>query len=259
MDAALPPWMAVLRAAAQKYIQPADIEEIVRNQVTAAKAGDKAAMKFVFEQVLGGAALKGATFVQNVYEAGSVTAVAPRALPRSAGPAGRAGPAAAAAAETGDDPGGGEDDADDEDEDAGEPPGEEAIPQAGRHVPVLAIPAECKLPKDLGSTIGGVCRVCGCTDDRACQQGDGQPCAWVNGATDLCTACAERAEALLASPAGKPGAVEKGVRAAIAAEDNPNVVALALGCIARGQTGMGWRRMLLERRRDQLAGGRAKP
>jgi hypothetical protein len=255
MDAALPPWMAALRAAAQKYIQPADIEEIVRNQVTAAKGGDKAAMKFVFEQVLGGAALKGATFVQNVYEAGSVTQVAPRALPRPTRAVGTAAPAAPGPVETDDDPGGDDDD-DDEDaaDDASDPP---PVPQAGRHVPVLAIPPTCKLPNDRGGAIGGICRVCGCTDDHACQCADGQPCGWTNGATDLCTACAERAEALLASPPGKPGVVEKAIRATIAAEDSANVVALALSCIAGNQTGMGWRRTMLERRAAQLAGGRA--
>lgn len=36
------------------------------------------------------------------------------------------------------------------------------------------------------------CRVCGCTDDRACFGG----CAWVGLADDLCTACAPTAVSL---------------------------------------------------------------
>jgi hypothetical protein len=33
------------------------------------------------------------------------------------------------------------------------------------------------------------CRLCGCTDDRACVGADGNPCHWVWD--DLCSACAE--------------------------------------------------------------------
>lgn len=33
------------------------------------------------------------------------------------------------------------------------------------------------------------CRVCGCTDDRACMTGDG-PCFWIGDRDDLCSACA---------------------------------------------------------------------
>ncbi len=32
------------------------------------------------------------------------------------------------------------------------------------------------------------CRVCGCTNDNACLDDDGEPCAWVEG-EDLCTRC----------------------------------------------------------------------
>lgn len=35
------------------------------------------------------------------------------------------------------------------------------------------------------------CRVCGCTDERACVGADGRPCHWV--AADLCSACVEQA------------------------------------------------------------------
>lgn len=60
----VPAWMAKLRAAAQKHITENDIEAIVAKQVEKAKDGDQAALKFVFDQVLGGASFKGATFVQ---------------------------------------------------------------------------------------------------------------------------------------------------------------------------------------------------
>lgn len=61
----MPPWMAMMRAAAMKAVNEEDIEAIVRKQVEKAKAGDQQALKFVFDHVLGGQQLKGATFVQN--------------------------------------------------------------------------------------------------------------------------------------------------------------------------------------------------
>jgi hypothetical protein len=60
----MPPWMAKMRAAVCDIITPGDIEEIVKNQVARAKSGDPAAIKFVFDQLLGGG-MKGATFIQN--------------------------------------------------------------------------------------------------------------------------------------------------------------------------------------------------
>src|SRR5690349_8466779 len=65
----LPPWVAKMREAAMNSITEADIKEIVQAQVKRAKEGNAAALKFVFEQVLGGAQLQGATFVQNNYAA----------------------------------------------------------------------------------------------------------------------------------------------------------------------------------------------
>ncbi len=62
---AIPEWMKKMRDAAQACIGENDIKEIVENQVKRAKEGDQHAIKFVFDQVLGGAAFKGATFVQN--------------------------------------------------------------------------------------------------------------------------------------------------------------------------------------------------
>lgn len=66
--AGLPPWMAKLRTAVSDLVTEQDVKEIVQAQVTRAKAGDASAIKFVFDQLLGGAALKGATFVQNNYQ-----------------------------------------------------------------------------------------------------------------------------------------------------------------------------------------------
>ena len=62
-----------MRRAAREAIKREDIEQIVRNQVQRAKEGDPKAIEFVFGQVLGGNELKGATFVQNVFESGSQT------------------------------------------------------------------------------------------------------------------------------------------------------------------------------------------
>lgn len=66
-EVALPSWITSLRAAAMKTVQQEDVEEIIRNQVKRAKDGDKNAIQFVFQQLLGGAYIKGATFVQNNY------------------------------------------------------------------------------------------------------------------------------------------------------------------------------------------------
>ena len=41
------------------------MEAIIANQVKAAKEGNKDAIKFVFEQLLGGSHMRGATFIQN--------------------------------------------------------------------------------------------------------------------------------------------------------------------------------------------------
>lgn len=62
----LPPWMARMRQAAVDSITETDVKEIVQSQVAKAKQGDPAAIKFVFDQLLGGG-MKGATFIQNNY------------------------------------------------------------------------------------------------------------------------------------------------------------------------------------------------
>jgi hypothetical protein len=59
-------WIQAMRNAAQGALKQEDVEAIVANQVAKAKQGDQAAIKFVFDQLLGGP-MKGATFVQNVY------------------------------------------------------------------------------------------------------------------------------------------------------------------------------------------------
>lgn len=66
----LPPWMLALRTAAQQSITAEDITQIVKKQVERAKSGDERAIRFVFDYVLGGSGMKGATFVQNNFPAG---------------------------------------------------------------------------------------------------------------------------------------------------------------------------------------------
>ena len=61
----VPEWMQKMRDAARAVITQADVEAIVAKQVERAKGGDAGAIKFVFDQVLGGAAFKGATIIQN--------------------------------------------------------------------------------------------------------------------------------------------------------------------------------------------------
>ena len=63
----LPPWLDLMRKAAMEEITVADVKDIIRSQVKLAKTGNPQATKFIFEQVLGGSVMKGATFVQNVF------------------------------------------------------------------------------------------------------------------------------------------------------------------------------------------------
>lgn len=68
----MPAWVIRMREAAQKCIKETDIQEMVQAQVVLAKKGNPAALRFVFEQVLGGGSLKGMTLVQeNHYAADS--------------------------------------------------------------------------------------------------------------------------------------------------------------------------------------------
>lgn len=61
----LPPWLAAMRRAAMEGVTEKDVTDIVAHQIALAKKGDHKAIKFVFDQVLGGNQLKGATFIQN--------------------------------------------------------------------------------------------------------------------------------------------------------------------------------------------------
>lgn len=63
----LPPWLAAMRQAAMEAVQVEDVKAIVEKQIELAKQGDHKAMKFVFEQVLGGNQMKGMTLIQNNY------------------------------------------------------------------------------------------------------------------------------------------------------------------------------------------------
>lgn len=60
-------------------------------------------------------------------------------------------------------------------------------------------PAEPGREPDIQDTLGEefgtsrrCCRMCGCTDERACVDEDGIPCAWAE--PDLCTSCVESFE-----------------------------------------------------------------
>lgn len=81
----LPPWMAKMRQAMADLVKEDDIKEIVQKQIERAKAGDQNAIKFVFGQLLGGEAFKGATFIQNnnYGEGGGAPAAPTAALPGS--------------------------------------------------------------------------------------------------------------------------------------------------------------------------------
>jgi len=63
----LPPWLQAMRNVIQESISAEDVSEMVKNQVVAAKKGDAKALRFVFDHVLGGKSMQGATYVQNNY------------------------------------------------------------------------------------------------------------------------------------------------------------------------------------------------
>ncbi len=63
--ATLPNWMMAMRQAAMDAISEKDVKAIVRSQIDKAKQGDRNALRFVFDYVLGGQQMRGATFVQN--------------------------------------------------------------------------------------------------------------------------------------------------------------------------------------------------
>lgn len=83
----------------------------------------------------------------------------------------------------------------------------------------------------------GSCRVCGCTEDRACPGG----CWWVF--PELCNRCADRVEALLVGVKSRMADFQQ----VLAAEDSPNVLALALHN-ACGD----WRRAAISNRLDEV-------
>jgi len=60
-----------MREMSQKHLTEDVVESIVVGQIERAKKGDRNAIRFVFDQLMGGQALKGATFVQNNYAPGS--------------------------------------------------------------------------------------------------------------------------------------------------------------------------------------------
>ena len=49
----------------------------------------------------------------------------------------------------------------------------------------------------MGAVVPGVCRYCGCTQDRPCRLHDGDECSWIDGSRTVCSApgcvCAEAA------------------------------------------------------------------
>jgi hypothetical protein len=75
-----------------------------------------------------------------------------------------------------------------------------AAKKAGKATSRERRPAAVAAGDDQGEEEGEQrCRVCGCTeqDCRQCIEKTGQPCSWVEGEPDLCTACAEQEDAEL--------------------------------------------------------------
>lgn len=97
----------------------------------------------------------------------------------------------------------------------------DATDQAEMHV--VRLGEKFRFPQEKVAGKPGVCRACGCTEDRACRGG----CAWESDDRDLCTQCVERAMLLVnASHRGDAAAAE-----AVEAEPNAlgkNIHALAI-------------------------------
>ena len=74
---ALPAWMVQIRQAVTDAIKPGDLAQIFAKQVELAKAGDRRAMKFVFDQARAFSDLKGLTLIQNNYAAGEAGGAGP--------------------------------------------------------------------------------------------------------------------------------------------------------------------------------------
>ena len=90
----------------------------------------------------------------------------------------------------------------------------------------FGVPFPVKHPK-------GSCRVCGCTDEKACPGG----CSWA--LPDICSACVQHVWAIIDPPKRAYATVVEVVRS----ETNPNVLVLAL----HNATG-DWRRAMINRR-----------
>jgi hypothetical protein len=69
-DLNLPDWLMKMRRAAVESISEEDVKQIVQAQVKAAKEGNRGAIKFVFDNLLGGN-LQGTTFIQNNFSQGA--------------------------------------------------------------------------------------------------------------------------------------------------------------------------------------------
>ena len=63
----VPPWIQRMREMSQKHLTEDVVEQIVTAQIDRAKKGDRNAINFVFNQLMGGQALKGAKFTQINY------------------------------------------------------------------------------------------------------------------------------------------------------------------------------------------------
>ena len=61
----VPEWIQRMRDAAQKHLTPDVVDRIILNQIKRAEGGDAKAIQFVMDYLMGGKALKGATFIQN--------------------------------------------------------------------------------------------------------------------------------------------------------------------------------------------------
>lgn len=69
-----------MRQAAFDCVTTDDLKEIVKSQIARAKNGDQGAIKFVFDNLLGGG-MKGATFIQNNNYGGEEAAKPTDAIP----------------------------------------------------------------------------------------------------------------------------------------------------------------------------------
>jgi len=114
--------------------------------------------------------------------------------------------------------------------------------QGGRPAEDVLSPAEeSAIPNSQSAIESGVCKYCGCTEERACTRG-GQPCSWTDQSKTVCSAC--QTLMIEIAKAKRPAA-------ALAIDECTSVALLKL-CEDGGLKG-DWRRAMVARKIGEIS------